>query len=81
MGMLWRRHKLNETAKKAVSDIPTENVENVESETETKVYSKSEIQTMNTANLQALAKELGIENADETSGNKLKPLIIEKLGL
>ncbi len=46
-----------------------------------KTYTKSEIRRMTTADLQNLAESLGIENARETSGSKLKEKLIEYYGL
>ena len=44
-------------------------------------YTKTDINRMSTADLQALAAEQGIENATELSGAELKKLLIEKFGL
>lgn len=44
-------------------------------------YTKTEINRMSTADLQALATEQGIDNAEELTGAELKKLLIEKLGL
>ncbi len=46
-----------------------------------KAYTKTEIMRMSTADLQALATEQGINNAEEITGAELKKLLIEKLGL
>lgn len=46
-----------------------------------KVYTKTEINRMTTAELQNLAAEVGIENAYETSGGELKKKLIEHYGL
>lgn len=48
---------------------------------EKRTYTKSEIFTMKTVDLQRIAKDLGIEGAEELSGNKLKPIIMKELGL
>lgn len=48
---------------------------------ETKVYTKTEINRMSTAELKELAKEKGIENAEDITGGELKQILIEKLGL
>lgn len=45
------------------------------------VYTKTDISRMNLDNLKSLAAELGIEVTEESTGSKLKPAIIEKLGL
>lgn len=44
-------------------------------------YTKTEINRMPTAELQALAAQNGIENAAEMSGVDLKTILIDKLGL
>lgn len=44
-------------------------------------YSKSEIQRMSTADLKAVAAEIGIEVTEESTGKALKEEIIAKLGL
>lgn len=44
-------------------------------------YTKTEISRMSTEELQALAAQVGIENAYETSGNKLKGILAEHFGL
>lgn len=46
-----------------------------------KAYTKTEIMRMSTTDLQALATEQGIDNAEEITGTELKKLLIEKLGL
>lgn len=42
---------------------------------------KTDISSMTVAEVRELAKEKGIENADELSGNKLKKMLIELMGL
>lgn len=44
-------------------------------------YTKTEINRMSTADLQALASEKGIPNADSFSGADLKSMLIEKFNL
>lgn len=44
-------------------------------------YTKTEINRMSTADLQKLAAEQGIENADTTSGAELKEILISKFNL
>lgn len=58
-------------------------VENTEDEsviTENQ-YTKTDINRMSTAELKELAKEKGIENAEDITGGELKKILIEKLGL
>ena len=44
-------------------------------------YTKTDINRMSTANLQALASENGIVDADSFSGADLKSMLIEKFNL
>ena len=44
-------------------------------------YTKTEINRMSTADLQKLATEHGIENAQATSGAELKEILIAKFNL
>lgn len=44
-------------------------------------YTKTEINRMSTADLQKLATEQGIENAQTTSGAELKEILIAKFNL
>lgn len=44
-------------------------------------YTKTDINRMSTADLQALASENGIANADSFSGADLKSMLIEKFDL
>lgn len=93
MSMMIRRNKMMRRASQSVSPQIVEKKENnvavapvpvpivEEIAQEQKKYSRSDIMTMSTSNLQLLAAGLGIENAMETSGNKLKPIIIKELGL
>lgn len=61
---------------------PTDNpVETENKEEDQRKYFRSEITRMNTANLKELAKSLGIEVTDESTGKVLKEQILEKLGL
>ena len=50
-------------------------------ESDQKQYTKTDINRMSTAELQALAAEIGIENASGTNGGELKKLLIEHFGL
>lgn len=44
-------------------------------------YTKTDINGMKVADLRELAKQQGIENADNISGTELKNILIEKMGL
>lgn len=63
----------------AGTNVPLE--DNTKPTNQKSEYTKSEISRMTTAELQKLANELGIENALETSGSKLKEILAEHFGL
>lgn len=48
---------------------------------ETKGYTKTDINRMATAELKELAKEKGIENAEDITGGELKKILIKKFEL
>lgn len=48
---------------------------------ENRQYTKTDINRMTTTALQGLASQMGIENAYEKSGEKLKKILIEYFGL
>ncbi len=52
-----------------------------ETEQPTQPYTKTDINRMSTADLQKLAGEKGIENADSFSGADLKKMLIELMNL
>lgn len=52
-----------------------------EPKTEQKQYQRSEITRMSTANLRELAKSLGLDVAEGSTGKALKDEIVTKLGL
>lgn len=59
-------------------EIEGSTVDTVEdkTETETKAYTKTEIQRMNVAELREVATNLGLENADSMTGVQLKEYLI-----
>lgn len=62
--------------------VLADNPEDTESKEEKqKKYSRSEITRMSTADLKELAKSLGMEVTEESTGKALKEQILEKLGL
>ena len=62
--------------------VPADNPEDIENKEEgQKKYSRSEITRMSTADLKELAKSLGMEVTEESTGKMLKEQILEKLGL
>ena len=64
----------------AGTEVPEDNP-NTKTENGQNQYTKTEINRMSTAELQALAAEIGIENASDTNGGELKKLLIEHFGL
>jgi len=81
--MLLRRYKVNKAREqKPVSepvtndDIRQENVYGDEISYKSE-YTKTEINRMNKETLVNKAKEIGVEDAEEMSGNALKDLLIE----
>lgn len=65
-----------------IDPTPADNHEDTESkEEDQKKYSRSEITRMSTADLKELAKSLGMEVTEESTGKVLKEQILEKLGL
>lgn len=84
--------KVNGKYYEAWEDVPESGNEAMENENpspfskdeeyaEEKQYTKTDINKMSTADLQALAAEEGIENAYSTSGGELKKILIEHFGL
>lgn len=74
----------------AGADVPVSSSTNVakteekakaETNDKTAKYSKTDIQRMSTEQLKALAVAEGIDNAEETSGNQLKKMLVEHFGL
>ena len=59
----------------------TESHDNVKENENQKLYQRSEITRMSTADLKEVAKSLGLEVTEESTGKMLKEQIIEKLGL
>jgi hypothetical protein len=60
---------------------PTDNPVETENKEDQRKYSRSEITRMSAADLKKLAKNLGIEVTEESTGKALKEQILEKLGL
>ena len=61
--------------------MPGEEVPESNSPVSSVGYTKTEINRMSTADLQKLAAEHGIENAQTTSGSELKEILIAKFNL
>ncbi len=59
----------------AGADVPED------TRTDLKTYTKTEINRMSTSDLQNLASEQGIENANAKSGAELKKILISQFGL
>lgn len=76
--MLLRRHRrFAQPTPKQVEKEPVVVEEKVEDIKEVPKYTKTEIFRMNKAELVERAKEIGIEDAEELSGNVLKGKLIE----
>lgn len=66
---------------KKIENEPEEKAPEQPQETKLPEYKKSDISRMNVEDLRKLAAELGIDGAEESTGEALKAAIIEKLGL
>ena len=77
MGMMIHRNKKRVAAKQDA--FVKEKV--IEKMTNAHTYTKTDINRMTTAELQAFALEKGIDGADNMTGGDLKKVLIEKLGL
>ena len=75
--MLLRRYRKMQEPQPKAPVISNENIEHKEEQK----YTKTDINRMTTAELQAFALEKGIDNADNMTGGDLKKVLIEKLGL
>ena len=64
----------------AGTEVPEDNP-NTKTENGQNQYTKTEINRMSTAELQALSLENGIDGSDEMTGAELKKVLIEKFGL
>ena len=64
----------------AGTEVPDGNADK-EVKTENQTYTKTDINRMRTADLQKLAGEKGIQNADSFSGEDLKKMPIELINL
>ena len=64
----------------AGTEVPEDNP-NTKTENGQNQYTKTEINRMSTAELQALALENGIDGSNEMTGAELKKVLIEKFGL
>ena len=64
----------------AGTEVPEDNP-NTKTENGQNQYTKTEINRMSTAELQALALENSIDGADSMTGAELKKVLIEKFGL
>ena len=64
----------------AGTEVPEDNP-NTKTENAQNQYTKTEINRMSTAELQALALENGVDGSDEMTGAELKKVLIEKFGL
>ena len=75
--MLLRRYRRMQEPQTKAPVISNDNIEHKEEQK----YTKTDINRMTTAELQAFALEKGIDGADNMTGGDLKKVLIEKLGL
>ncbi len=87
MGMMTRRNVRARVAVKAApakaevkAPVDKKPVVDFEEAVKAKGLSKTEINRMTTSELQELAKELNVEDAEETSGSQIKKMLIGALG-
>lgn len=91
MGMLLRRHYIDNSTKKGVAEqvapntveesVPEiEKVPSYEGSNEIK-YTKTIINRTSTEELKNIACRVGIKDADSYTGSELKKMLISKLGL
>ena len=88
MGMMTRHNQKARAAQTALAKKKTVEVKPIAEELKNEIpqeekifYTKTDINTMKVADLRELAKQKGIENADDISGTELKNILIEKMGL
>lgn len=80
MGMLiHNRHSVVIEKVVEVNPLPPNPVE--ETTEESKEYTKTEIAKMSVAQLRELASELGYEDVENTSGSKLKEILVAHFNL
>lgn len=75
--MLLRRYRRMQEPQSKAPVISNDNIEQKEEHK----YTKTDINRMTTAELQAFALEKGIDSAESMTGGDLKKVLIEKLGL
>lgn len=75
--MLLRRYRRMQEPQSKAPVISNDNIEQKEEHK----YTKTDINRMNNAELQAFALEKGIDGAERMTGGDLKKVLIEKLGL
>ena len=75
--MLLRRYRRMQEPQSKAPVISNDNIEQKEEHK----YTKTDINRMSTAELQAFAHEKGIDGAESMTGGDLKKVLIEKLSL
>ena len=82
MGMMIHRNRKKRKEKQSAIAQTAETPERYVEETpEEQRYTRTDINRMNKDELVSFAVEIGIEDAEETSGADLKRLLIERFGL
>lgn len=83
--MLLRRHKREQKLKEMIANrkpVEESDMSNQQIEPESeKVYTKTEINRMSTADLKELAINTGVEGANSMTGAELKTYLINLFGL
>lgn len=77
--LIHNRHSV--VIKKVVEEIPLPPNPIEETTEESKEYTKTEIAKMSVAQLRELASELGFEDVENTSGTKLKEMLVAHFNL
>lgn len=72
---------INNRQKKPLIILVEKGLEEKSTAKEEREYTKTEIFHMSTVDLQVLAKEQGIKDADEKTGSELKKLLVQHFGL
>lgn len=82
MSMMIHRNKKRKAEKKSALVQSAENPQTYTEETpEEQRYTRTDINRMSKDDLVSLANEVGIEYAEDMSGNELKKQLIEKFNL
>lgn len=86
MGMIYHKKRMWAKLKEEGESSPSSETYNqqsepVEEKSTEQQYTKSDIQRMSKAELQELARNSGVEGADEMTGQELKEYLLNVFGL